>query len=192
MRLFFALELPNEIKTALEAMQSELRQTRAAVGWTKPENLHLTLRFLGEVETARLPALKQTCAQAAQQTAPLTLTLNGIGFFPSDRKPKVLWAGLADAANALPALHQALETRLTSREFAGEDKPFRAHLTLGRFKAPGNTQTLVQLAQAYQLPALQFTVTELVLMQSQLHPTGSIYTPLTRASFTASLSLPDG
>lgn len=190
MRLFFALELPGEIKTALGALQTELRQTRAAIGWTKPENLHLTLRFLGEVEAAGLPALKQLCAQTAQQTAPLTLTLNGIGFFPSARKPKVLWAGLADAANALPKLHQALETRLTSLGFAREDKPFRPHLTLGRFKTPGNTQTLVKLAQAYRLPAWQFTVTELVLMQSQLHPAGSIYTPLVRAPFDTSQSLP--
>lgn len=189
MRLFFALELPSEIKTALGALQTEMRQTRAAIGWTKPENMHLTLRFLGEVEAAALPALKEICVQTAQQTAPLRLTLNGIGFFPNDRKPIVLWAGLADAANALPALHQALETRLTSLGFAREDKPFRPHLTLGRFKAPDNAQTLVKLAQAYQLPALQFTVTELVLMQSQLHPAGSIYTPLIHTPFDTSQSL---
>ncbi|MBI1764166.1 MAG: RNA 2',3'-cyclic phosphodiesterase [Acidobacteria bacterium] len=181
MRIFVAIELPAEIKTELGRAQTALRQTRAAVSWTKSENLHLTLRFLGEVETARLPALKRACAETAQQSAPFALGLDGLGFFPTAHKPKVIWAGLHDAAQALASLQQALQDRLAALGFPPEDKPFHPHLTFGRIKTPGGTKPLAECVAAYVLPPLPFAVTELVLLQSQLRAGGSLYTPLLRA-----------
>ena len=189
MRLFLAIELPTEIKTVLSKLQTELRQLPASVSWTKPDNLHLTLIFLGEVEAARLLALKHVCAEAARRFTPFTLALNGVGVFPTARNPKVLWAGLTDEATVLAHLHHELEERLVPQGFGRKDKAFHPHLTIGRIKALGGAKPLVERALAQPLPALQFTATELVLMQSQLDPGGSIYTPLAHAPFSAKQSL---
>jgi RNA 2',3'-cyclic 3'-phosphodiesterase len=188
MRLFIALELPQEIKAELAALQQALRQARAEVAWTKAENLHLTLKFLGEVPAERVEQIAQACRAAAQTCAPLLLTTQGTGFFPDARRPRVVWAGLSGAVPDLLALQRQLAERLVPLGFPREDKPFRPHLTLGRCKSPKNLAQLVARAEAYALPARSFTASELVLMQSQLHPTGSIYTPLQRAGLAASLA----
>lgn len=178
MRLFIAIELPREIKAALAACQQALRQTGAHASWPQPDNLHLTLRFLGEVDAARLPALKQVCADTTRQATSFTLTTHGLGFFPNAKRPRVVWAGLQADARQLPALQQRLEVGLTELGFPADDKALLPHLTLGRIKAPTHIRALVERAQAYAFPALSFTVTELVLMQSQLRAGGALYTPL--------------
>lgn len=181
MRLFIAIELPKEIKAALAICQQKLRQTGVHASWPQPDNLHLTLKFLGEVDVARLPALKQVCAETAHQAASFTLTTHGLGFFPNAKRPRVVWVGLHADTPQLPALQQQLEARLTAVGFPADDKAFQPHLTLGRIKTPTNVRALVEGANAYDFPALTFTVTELVLMQSQLQASGSLYTPLLRA-----------
>lgn len=181
MRLFIAIELPSEIKAALAVCQQKLRQTSAQASWPSPENLHLTLKFLGEVEAARLPILKQICTETARQATSFTLTTHGLGFFPNAKRSRVVWVGLQADTRQLPALQQQLEARLTEVGFPADDKAFHPHLTLGRIKTPTHIRALVEGVQAYAFPALSFTVTELVLMQSQLHASGSIYTPLLRA-----------
>jgi RNA 2',3'-cyclic 3'-phosphodiesterase len=181
MRLFIAIELPSEIKAALAACQEELRQTGAHASWPPPGNLHLTLKFLGEVEATRLPALKQICAEAARQATRFTLITHGLGFFPNANRPRVVWVGLQADTQQLPALQQQLEARLSEVGFPADDKAFHPHLTLGRIKTPAHIRALVECVQAYAFPPLSFTVTELVLMQSQLQPSGALYTPLLRA-----------
>ncbi len=178
MRLFVAIELPNEIKAQLASLQKELRQAQAEVSWTKPENLHLTLKFLGEVSSERVKLIEQACLEATRGCKPLLLTTQETGFFPNARRPRVVWAGLQGDSADLQALHKSLEAQLATLGFAREEKPFHPHLTLGRVKTMKNIQQLVSRTEAYQLPLLAFTVSELVLMQSQLHPSGSIYTPL--------------
>ena len=168
------------IKAALTACQRDLRQASAQIVWPRPENLHLTLNFLGEVEAARLPALQQICGEAARQSTALTLTTAGLGFFPNAKRPRVVWVGLRDETQQLQPLQQRLTGALAALDFAPDDKPFRPHLTLGRIKTPLHLGALVERANAYRFPIISFTVTELVLMQSQLHPAGSIYTPLWR------------
>jgi 2'-5' RNA ligase len=181
MRLFVAIELPEEIKTALTALQQSLRPARADVAWAKPDNLHLTLKFLGETPADRIAAIGLACAEAAKANEPFTLTTNGTGFFPDERRPRIVWAGLSGAVSELQALQQQVEACLAVQGCPPEIKPFRPHLTLGRCKSPNNLSELAKHLQKNQLPALSFTVSELVLMQSQLHPTGSLYTPLQRA-----------
>ena len=181
MRLFVAIELPEEIKTALTDLQQALRPARADVAWAKPENLHLTLKFLGETSSERVAALSLACVEAAKACPPFTLTTNGSGFFPDERRPRVVWVGLSGAVAALEALQQQVEACLSVQGCSPEIKPFRPHLTLGRCKSPNNIAQLAKHLQSYPLPALSFTVSELVLMQSQLNPAGAIYTPLQRA-----------
>jgi len=181
MRLFVAIELPSEIKAELASLQKELLQAQAEVSWTKPENLHLTLKFLGEVGTERVKSIEQACLEATRASKPLSLTTHETGFFPNKRRPRVVWAGLQGDLAELQVLQNGLETQLATLSFAREEKAFHPHLTLGRIKTTKNIAQLVSSAEAYQLPTLTFTVSELVLMQSQLHPSGSIYTPHSHA-----------
>ena len=185
MRLFIALTLPPSLKTELAALQQALRAARAEVAWTKPENLHLTLRFLGETPAERVAALAQACRATAQSCPSFTLTLDGTGFFPNARRPRVVWAGLSGELAALFNLHQALETHLTEHGFPSDGKAFQPHLTLGRCKSSQQAEQLAARAAAYQLPALAFRVTELTLLQSRLHPAGSSYTLLLSAGLAA-------
>jgi RNA 2',3'-cyclic 3'-phosphodiesterase len=185
MRTFIAIELPAEIKSALAAAQDELRQARAQVSWTKPDNLHLTLKFLGEIEAAQINSIAQACAETARQYGALSLHLDQLGCFPNSRQPRVVWAGLAGDLSALAELQKHLEDQIAALGLAHDIKPFRPHLTLGRVKTPPKGKQLAEAVAAYRLPALAFTGAEIVLMQSQLQPTGSIYTPLHHARLGA-------
>lgn len=185
MRTFIAIELPAAIKNALAAAQDELREARAQVSWTKPDNLHLTLKFLGEIEAAQINSIAQACAETACQYGALSLQLEQLGCFPNPRQPRIVWAGLAGDLAALAELQKQLEDRLAALGLTHDIKPFRPHLTLGRIKAPPKGNQLAEAVAAYRLPTLGFTVSEIVLMQSQLDPAGSIYTPLHHARLGA-------
>jgi len=188
MRTFIAIGLPGPIKTELAKLQNELRRAQADVSWTKPENLHLTLRFLGEVEEGRLEALKRVCAESAAEFAPFTLRLNGTGVFPNFRQPRVLWAGLAGEIDAAARLQRRLEEGVVSLGFGPEDKPFKPHLTVGRVKSGRNARQVAALAEIADLPALSFEVGEIVLMKSELHAAGARYTPLHKSFLSQSKS----
>lgn len=180
MRLFIAIELPDEIRAALAAVQNDLRRAQADVAWTKPDNQHLTLKFLGEVEAPRVPSIIAACQQAVAGIYPFTISLRDTGAFPNLRGPRVLWAGLDQGTAELRQLHAQLEAQLAQSGFAKDDRAFKPHLTLGRVKSMKNVPALVARLTSTPLPALAFTAAEIVLMQSQLHPAGSIYTPLAK------------
>lgn len=178
MRIFIALELPAEIKTALGKLQNELRATHADVGWTKLENFHLTLKFLGEVEPQKIAAITKICEEVAATTPQFSLRLNDVGVFPNVKNPRVLWAGIEGDTNLVNLLHKNLDENLYTLGFAKETRPFNPHLTLGRIKTMKNVPQAIAKLLLYKFPALNFDVKEIVVMQSQLHSQGSIYKPL--------------
>ncbi len=181
MRIFIAIEIPPSVKTALASLQTELRRAAADVGWTKPENMHLTLRFLGEVEEARLGEVSRVCDEAAATVSSFTLRLSGAGVFPNFRQPRVLWAGVAGEIETAAKLQAQLEKVLVARGFPPEDKPFKPHLTIGRVKTPRNARQVAALAEIQSLPELAFEVSEIVLIKSELHPAGARYTALAKS-----------
>ncbi len=180
MRTFITIEIPEQIKTALASLQNHLRQAKADINWTKPENLHLTLIFLGEIEESRLAEIARACSDAATGVRSFTLRLSGSGVFPNVRQPRVLWAGLVGEIEMVARMRAALEESLEQLGFEREEKAFRPHLTIGRIKSNRKTSELVALADYYQLPDLSFDVREIVLMRSELHPAGARYTALAR------------
>ncbi len=182
MRVFIAIELPDNIKTALAALQTELRQVRAAVSWTRLESLHLTLKFLGAVEAQQLPAITQACVDAKHGVQPFAVSIKNTGGFPNLQQPRVLWVGLAAGIAELRAIHRRLDHHLHTLGFEKEARAFNPHLTLGRVKSLENIPAVAARLLAYPLPELSFQVHELVVMQSQLHQAGAIYTPLARCS----------
>lgn len=181
MRAFIAIETTAEIKSALAALQGDLRRAGADVNWTKPDNIHLTLKFLGEIDQGRLSELQSACAETAAAFQPFSLSVNGAGFFPNRQRPRTLWTGLAGEIEKLMEMQRRLDEKLAAMGFEREEKAFRPHLTIGRVRSNANARELVARAGVYSLPALSFDVREIVLMKSELHRAGAQYTALAKA-----------
>jgi RNA 2',3'-cyclic 3'-phosphodiesterase len=187
MRSFIAIEIPSHVKDALGKLQDELRRTGGDVAWVNPESIHLTLKFLGEVEKKRIGEVEKVCLATSEKLPTFKLSLNGSGAFPNARHPRVLWAGLSGETTTLRRLQEHLDEQLAPIGFDPEEKDFRPHLTIGRVKSNRNVGELITRADLYQMPALSFVVEEIVLMKSDLHSEGAIYTKL----FNAKLRNPE-
>lgn len=190
LRLFVALEPPDLVRRCLAALQAELKRAagRAAdeVKWVAPDNVHLTLQFLGAVPEERLAAVQEGVAQTAAEAAPLELTVTGAGAFPNARRARVLWAGLAGDLAPLSALAAALGRRLAPLGFPPEERPFSAHLTLGRARdARGLPVLAAALAHAGGGTEARWRASEVVLFRSHLSPRGPRYEALSRAPLGA-------
>ncbi|MBI3312148.1 MAG: RNA 2',3'-cyclic phosphodiesterase [Candidatus Omnitrophica bacterium] len=176
MRLFVAVELTEQARQEVAALQVELRQTGADVKWVEPENLHLTLKFFGEVDKARLLELIETLKKCAVCPA-FSFELQGVGAFPALERPRVIWLGMNEGKEPMERLAGSLEKECALLGFPMGDRPFSAHLTLGRVRSE---KRLPQLAQKLETTAFKTSepirVDRLVLFQSVLSSTGPAYT----------------
>lgn len=185
LRLFVALDPSEPVRRRIAAMQSDLRRAAGRhadeVRWVAPENVHLTLQFLGAVPEERLDDLRGALAAAAGAARPLSLEVKGAGGFPSARRPRVLWLGLGGEVEALAALAADLGRRLAPLGFPPEDRPLSPHLTLGRARegrgAPGLGGALAQVAG---MEAAPWRADAILLYRSQLSPSGARYEALDR------------
>ncbi len=174
-RAFIAIDLPPAVKAALGDLATTLAGglPRGAVRWVRPEQMHLTLRFLGDTPADRLPAIYAAMDGVAAGRAPFALRLTELGCFPNARRPRVVWVGLGGDAAALAALAAALNAALSGLGLPPEDKPFRAHLTLGRVK---DERAAAGIDWSLAVPSLLVPVAALHLIESQLRPDGPLYT----------------
>jgi RNA 2',3'-cyclic 3'-phosphodiesterase len=183
MRLFLAIELPDDVRAALAGEQSRLRllcSRNRAIRWTEPESLHLTLKFLGAVAQDRVPAVIDAVKRVGG-FAPFEVEARGFGFFPDAKRPRVFWAGF-EAPAALGELARRLEVALATLGFAREDRPFTPHLTLARFREPRSDPTLLQAIEQVRGASLgRFQVDRYFLFESHLLPGGAKHEKL--ASF---------
>lgn len=184
LRLFTALELPAPIIEALVDAQTQLSASLPRTRWVHAENLHLTLRFYGEIPAPQARAVQTELSRLASALPSFTLKLDGLGVFPSDRSPRVLWAGLAGEVTALRALYQRVEQAAVAAGCPSEKRAFRPHLTLARWSEEAPRAQAFSRALTYPLPRLAFKPTALTLFQSQLAPAGPTYTPLWSAPLT--------
>ncbi len=187
LRLFVALEPPGLVRRRLATIQSELKRAAgryaAEVKWVDPENIHLTLQFLGAVPEERTGDVKRALDEAAAAASPLALEVKGAGGFPNARRPRVLWAGIAGDLAPLAALAAGLGGRLAPLGFPPEDRPFSAHLTLGRARDPHGVPGLAPaLGGASNGPGAPWRAHEVILFQSHLSPKGPRYEALARAA----------
>lgn len=192
LRAFVAVELPEALLQALAAVQTELVRCGLHARWTPPQNLHLTLRFLGDISAERVQIVAAALNTAAAENETFSLAAEGLGVFPGIRRPRVLWAGLTGATAALVRLQRGLDDRLQAAGFPREARDFHGHLTLGRFsQAP--TGGVGDVVSAYASQHFGgFEVRELVLFQSDLRPRGAVYTALARAALRGFLpTLPE-
>ena len=176
-RTFICIEMPEGVKERIAALQRELKQIDAQVSWVKPDNIHLTLKFLGPVAPSRIPIVHQAIERAASSCNPFEIEVAGTGCFPSPRSPRVLWVGLSQIPIQLQQLHQSMEDELAGAGFARESKRFSPHLTIGRVRSPRGAPEVAERLIASGFQGQTFSATEVIVMRSDLNPSGSVYTP---------------
>jgi 2'-5' RNA ligase len=184
-RLFVALEIPAAVRDNLAAFLKDMRDLSAKLAdkrprWVRPENLHVTLKFIGEVAPSRVDSIRGALT-AIHSEAPLDLRFRGLGFFPNANHPRVLWAGLVASTN-LPLLAGDIDCALDALKIARETRAFAPHITLARFEPPGLPEKLCAVIQKNSAREFgSFQAREFQLIESKLKPTGAEYTSL--ASF---------
>lgn len=190
-RSFIAIELSGEAQAALTGLQTRLKSSVPAqtVRWTAPENIHLTLHFLGNVAAGDIEKIAEALHLAASVCQPMSLTLGGLGCFPNTRRPRIVWTGIAGETQQLVKLQRELGDRLKGiGGFTPETRPYSPHLTIGRVKDNLPPRQLAQLGEVIERKQEQvgelaaLWVTEISLIQSDLRPTGPVYTQLAHAS----------
>ncbi len=185
MRLFVALELSDAVRAAVRDLIARLQRARADIRWVRPEGMHLTLKFIGEVPEEKLALIRQALASVASPQ-PVALEFGGLGFFPHERRPRVLWVGIQASENLSP-LAAEIEAALEPLGIERENRDYVPHLTLGRFKSSKGTDKLHEEIAA--LPSTHFgriETGEFFLFQSKLSPAGAHYTKLVAFPFVRS------
>jgi RNA 2',3'-cyclic 3'-phosphodiesterase len=180
-RAFIAIELPGDAIAGIRGVQAAVRTHGLDIRWVRPENIHLTLKFFGNIPVQDTGRVAGAMTTATPGIAPLLLAIGGLGVFPGIRSPRVLWAGLSGETVRLGELHGRLDAELARIGFKPERRAFKAHLTLGRPRGRIDPKRLVSaMADAGGYAPIPFTAFGIDLIQSRLTPTGPIYTRLER------------
>jgi len=190
-RSFIAIELPDDLRWELSRLQKKLKVDRPRVKWVNPEGIHLTLKFLGDVDNAMIEPITQAMTQATQEIPPFNLDVQQLGAFPSLQRVQVVWVGLGGEVDKLAKLCQFLESNLTRLGFAAEQRPFTPHLTLARLSneaSPSERQRFGELIASTRLElSYSIKVDALSLMRSQLASTGAIYSRISLSELNKNL-----
>ena len=190
LRTFIALELPEPAKNHLARAQNDLqrmaREHNLALGralkWVEPEGIHITLKFLGQIDAALVDSLEEAIRQAGAGRPEAKLQIAGFGAFPNPRQPRVLWVGLTGDTSGLQEIQRVIEAKVEALGFPAERRPFSPHLTLARVRETASPLERLAVAdllvRAPTLPPLDFVADRLSLMKSELRPTGARYEAL--------------
>jgi len=182
MRAFVAVELSETIRARLGELIASLRTTGAPVKWVEPKNLHLTLKFLGNLADDNVETAIEIMKQSAEGIGPFELAVSGAGAFPNLRRPRVIFVEAHDAPRAAAELARRLNRKMTRAGVRKEDRAFRCHVTLGRIRKPGPVHALAEKLEAVSGESFgTMTVDRVVLMRSELTPAGPVYSPVASA-----------
>ena len=179
MRTFIAIELPQDIRTHLAGLQNELKKAGADVKWVEEANIHITLKFLGEVNDQQLAEVKKVLEGAAYASKQFSMRVSSLGAFPKVSFPKVIWVGIDKGDAETQHIVQDLEDRLVRLGIPQEQRPFSSHITIGRTRSELNRVRLAQeldsLAGQLAGQTQEFNVTKITLFKSTLTPKGPLY-----------------
>jgi 2'-5' RNA ligase len=179
LRSFLAVELPELILNRIGEIQRDLKSSRADVRWVSPENIHLTLKFFGNIEESLIQHIVQSIEGPLQDTSPFFLKVQGMGAFPNLKNPRVIWMGFQEGKEIIVSIQKQLEREFEKIGFQPEDRPFHPHLTLGRMRSNRGKDDLVKGMERYREGEFgSFQVEKVILFKSDLRPMGPIYTPL--------------
>ena len=181
-RIFCAVELPPEIRDRLHDHARQIRETvtDAGASWSRPDNIHLTLKFFGNVPTKKLSLISDAASRAAKVSPRFQIRIGGTGVFPKPSRAQVLWIGVDDASGRLSGLQQRLDEEFASEGFAKEDRAYRPHLTIARIRKTGGARRLAETHLQMSFKQSLITVKDIVVFRSELSSKGARYTALSR------------
>jgi len=181
-RLFVAVDTPPSVRPALIQVRDQMRALRTDVSWERDDKLHCTLKFLGETKDDLVPRIVRTLTEVCEAGSPLTLTYAGLGCFPDRRDPRVIWAGIREADGRLGALVQAIDAAMMQHGFEREKRAFHPHVTLGRVKGRRGLKELIGTLETVTFDCPPVVIQEIMLVKSELRPSGSVYSVLQRVA----------
>ncbi len=176
-RTFIAIELSDSVRQKIAELQEELKRDREKISWTKPGNIHLTLKFLGDTEESKIDRIAGIINGIASDYQSFSLSVSGLGVFPNFRRPRVIWVGMPNSPASLIEIAEKIDSNLAEIGFPQEDKRFSPHLTIGRVKAEVSNG-FIEKIKSRQFDGGEFNVNEILIMKSDLHPAGAVYTQL--------------
>lgn len=184
-RTFCAIELPHDVRAQLQDHVRRLREAvpDASASWSKPENVHLTMKFFGNVPTQNLAKISAAASRVAKEFSSFQIRIGGTGVFPRRSRPQVLWIGIEDSTGRLSALQQRLEEEFEREGFPKENRGYRPHLTIARLRRPEDARPLAEAHIQTKFSFIEIPVNELVVFRSQLSPKGSVYTAISKHEF---------
>lgn len=185
-RVFCAIEIPAAVRRAIDKHIEQLKVAvpDASVSWTRPENAHLTLKFLGSISASDVAKLSAAAERAVSGVHSFQVTAAGAGSFPAHGQPRVLWVGLQDLGGKLGELQNRLDDEAFREGFARDGRAFHPHLTVGRLRKSHHARTIAAAHKGVGFQAMDIEVGELLVMRSQLNPAGSKYTVISRHKLT--------
>ena len=183
-RAFIAIDLPANVRSSLAEAQEMLKSFGFRAKWVRPQNIHLTLKFLGNIDLDHIDKIIAAMTLTANDFSGFSLFAKEIGVFPNIRRPRVIWAGLNGQLEILKNLQQTLDGHLAGAGFAKETRAFKGHLTLGRVKgkiASARMKTAIDQLKGFESES--FEIREIVLFKSELRPTGAVYSKVQSVAF---------
>jgi 2'-5' RNA ligase len=179
MRIFIAVDLPEEIKEKIAEIQAELKKSSADVGWMVPSKFHFTLKFIGQMEEKKIEAMTVALKESLKEEEKFSLVFGETGVFPNYERMRVIWIGAGAGEEKLRHLAEKVENAAISAGAQKESRPFSAHLTLGRLRSPKNSGELKKKIQEIKkMDSLSFLVDRVKIFESILKPAGAEYVVL--------------
>jgi 2'-5' RNA ligase len=183
-RVFCAIEFPDEVSARASDHINRLRKQfpNVPAAWNRDGGFHLTLKFIGEIPRGRVERLSLAAKRATSNLSSFNLTVTGAGAFPKKGSPRVLWLGIDDRTGQLAKLHARLEQECALEDFTKGDRAFHPHLTIARLRKPAGARELATAHAEMGFTAVKVTITELLVVRSELNSAGSKYTTISRPS----------
>lgn len=179
LRTFIAIEMPESIRQKIQNLQAELKSFPAKVTWVKPENIHLTLKFLGDTEDNTIDSIGDQLAISAASFSPFKINIGGVGAFPNFKQPRVFWVGSPTGADKLVEIAAEIDQRMNTLGFETDKRKYSAHFTIARVRDSRGIGPMVKSLQSkHDFDAGEFIVNKISLIKSELTPQGPIYSVL--------------
>jgi 2'-5' RNA ligase len=186
-RTFIAIELPEKIIYTIGNVQEKIKSYGLKIRWVRTENIHLTLKFLGNIKETDTEKIARAVSESVKDYQPILLAVKGVGVFPGIKRPRVIWLGISKQLDLLTGLQKTLDEKLEIMGFPKEKRPFKGHLTLGRIKDKIDPKRLHDVLKEFtQFESEHFFADRIILYKSELKPKGAVYTKLSEAYLTAS------
>ena len=177
-RSFAAIFPPPEVRQRIWDLSEGLKKAAGGVKWVERDNIHMTLRFFGDLTDSQLESVGACMRETARGDSPFAVRLAGLGAFPSLSRARVIWVGMQEGRERLTRLADELERRFVEAGLGNTDKPFSPHLTIGRVKVPERNPRLEEAIRTLTFEGAEFMINGLTLTKSELRPGGPVYSPV--------------